>query len=138
MARAFAAQAKEKKLESFADVAEASLRAKRGGTDQALPLYQAALQLDAGLDDRHSEAVDWYMYAMFLRDAGFPARFVYASLLRSQSLLLSSNAKDSAKDQDVSTANRARKELERQLGPQASGISRDPDPILREALELKR
>ncbi len=133
MARTFAAQAKERKLESFADVAEASLLAKRGETDKALPLYQAALQLDAGLDDRHSEGVDWYMYAMFLRDAGFPARFVYASLLKSQSLLSSD-----AKDQDVSTANRARKELERQLGPQASAISRDPEPILREALELKR
>jgi tetratricopeptide (TPR) repeat protein len=133
MARTFAAQAKERKLESFADVAEASLLAKRGETDKALPLYQAALQLDAGLDDRHSEGVDWYMYAMFLRDAGFPARFVYASLLKSQSLLSSD-----AKDQDVSTANRARKELERQLGPRASAISRDREPILREVLELKR
>jgi hypothetical protein len=72
------------------------------------------------------------MYAMFLRDAGFPARFVYASLLKSQSLLSNSN------DQDGSTANRARKELERQLGAQASLISRDPERILREALELKR
>ncbi len=138
MARSFAAQAKEKKLESFADVAEASLLAKRGETDKALPLYQAALQLDSGLDDRHSEGVDWYMYAMFLRDTGFPARFVYASLLKSQSLLLSSDAKDNVKDQDVSTAIRARKELERQLGTQASAISRDPEPILRAALELKR
>lgn len=133
MARILAAQTKETKLESFANVAEASLQAKRGETGKALPLYQTALQLDAGLDDQRSEAVDWYQYAMFLRDTGFPARFVYASLLKSQSLLSSD-----ANGQEVAAVIRTRQELERQLGPQASAISRNPEPILHEALELKR
>ncbi len=133
MARTLAAQTGETKLESFADVAEASLQAKLGETNQALPLYQAALQLDAGLDDQHSEAVDWYIYAMFLRDTGFPARLAYASLLKSQSLLSSDG-----KSREAAAASRVREELERQLGPQASVISHNPEPILREALELKR
>jgi tetratricopeptide (TPR) repeat protein len=133
MARTLAAQTGEGKLESFADVAEASLQARLGQTVKALPLYQRALQLDAGLDDRHSEAVDWYLYAMFLRDAGFPARFVYASLLKSQSLWSSDSS-----GQEVAAASRIRTELERQLGPQASTISRNLEPLLHEALELKR
>jgi hypothetical protein len=133
MARTLATQTGERKLESFADVAEASLQAKLGQTTQPLPLYQRALQLDSDLDDQRSEAVDWYNYAMFLRATGRPARFVYASLLKSQSLLsLASN------DQEAAAAGRVRKELERQLGPQASAISRNPEPVLQEALELKR
>jgi tetratricopeptide (TPR) repeat protein len=133
MARTLAAQTGERKLESFADVAEASLQASLGQTTKTLLLYQRALQLDAGLDDHHSEAVDWYMYAMFLRSTGFPARFVYASLLKSEGLFSSAS-----NDREVSAASRARKELERELGAQASAISRNPEPILHEALELKR
>jgi len=132
MARTLAGQTREKKLESFADVAEASLQARLGQTAKALPLYQRALQLDSGLNDHHSEAVDWYMYAMFLRAAGFPARDAYASLLKSQSLLPSDS------DGQQAAASRARKELEHVLGPQASAISHNPEPVLHEALELKR
>jgi tetratricopeptide (TPR) repeat protein len=133
MARTLAAQTGERKLESFANVAEASLQAKLGQTTKTLPLYQRALQLDAELNDQHNEGVDWYMYAMFLRDAGFPARFAYASLLKSQSLLSSDPS-----DQDVAATSRVRKELERQLGLQASAIVRNPEPTMHEALELKR
>jgi len=121
MARTLAAKTGEKKLESLADIAEASLQARLGDT---LPLYQRALQLDAGLDDHPNEAVDWYMYAMFLRDKGFPARFVYASLIKSQSLL-SSDADANSKNQQAAAGSKARKELERQLGPEASVISRN-------------
>ncbi len=131
MARTLAAQTGEKKLESFADVAEASLQAKLGQTAITLTLYQRALQLDAELDDRHSEGVDWYMYAIFLRDTGFPPRLVYASLLRSDTLLASD-----PEDQAVTEARQARKELEQKLGPEASAINRKPEPILREALAL--
>jgi tetratricopeptide (TPR) repeat protein len=133
MARTLAAQSGEKKLESFADVAEASLQAKLGQTPKALLLYQGAIQIDSGLGDKHSEAIDWYMYAMFLRDAGFSSRLVYASLLKSRSLLTSdSNTPETA------AANQLRRGLEQQLGPQASEIVRDPQPVLREALELRR
>jgi tetratricopeptide (TPR) repeat protein len=133
MARTLATQTGEKILESFAYVGEASLRAKLGQASQTLPLYQSALQLDAGLNDQHSEAVDWYMYAIFLRTAGFPARFAYAGLLKSQSLLESDSQR-----QEATIASQVRKELERQLGPEAAGIRRNPEPILHEALELKR
>ena len=132
MARTLATQTHEKKLESFADVAEASLHAKLGQAAKALPLYQRALQLDAGLDDRHSEAVDWYLYATFLRDSGFPTRLAYASLLKSQTLLPS----DSGGPQAAS-ASRACKELEKQVGPQAAAIRRNPEPVWQEALQLK-
>jgi tetratricopeptide (TPR) repeat protein len=135
MARDLAAQTGEKKLESFADVAEASLQAKLGHTAVALPLYQSGLQLDTELGDQHSEAVDWNIYAFFLRDNGFPARFVYASLIKSRSLL-SSDSNDS--DQEVATTSRVLRELERQVGAQASAIKANPEPILREALTLKR
>jgi len=132
MARTLAAQTGERKLESFADAAEASLRAKLGQSSNALSLYQRALKLDTGLEDHHSEAIDWYLYGMFLRNTGFPATFVYASLLKSQSLLSSDNS-----SQELAMAN-IRKDLERQLGAQASVIRRNPEPILREALELTR
>lgn len=137
MARTLAAQTGEKKLESFADVAEASLRAKRGESAAVLPLYQMALRLDAGLDDQHNQAVDWYLYAMFLRTAGFPPRFIYASLLKSQSLL-SSNPESDSKERESAATTQIRKDLEHQLGPEASTIKRNPNPALAEALELKQ
>jgi tetratricopeptide (TPR) repeat protein len=133
VARQLAEQANEKKLESFANVAEAALQANRGETSKALPLYQAALRLDAGVNDPHSEGVDWFMYATFLRDAHFPPRFAYASLLKSQSLLGTDT-----KSQDVDATQRVRKELESELGSQAPVISRHPEPLWHEALELKR
>ncbi len=132
MARTLAAQTGDTKLESFADVAEASLQAKLGQTAKSLPLYQRALQLDAGLTDRHSEAIDWYMYATFLRDSGFSSRFAYASLLKSEELLPSNSTGQRQ------AASQVRKALERQLGPEASAIRRDSEATLHEALELKR
>ncbi|MGA3093122.1 MAG: hypothetical protein ABSD75_31385 [Terriglobales bacterium] len=132
MARTLAIQTGERKLESLADVAEASLRAKLGETNPSLALYQHALQLDAALDDRHNEAVDWYQYAKLLRSAGFPTRFVYASLLKSMSLLSSDSD-----GREIAVLSRERQELEQLLGAQASAISRNPEPILFEALQLK-
>jgi tetratricopeptide (TPR) repeat protein len=132
MSRTLATQTQEKKLESFADVAEASLDAKLGQPSKALPLYQKALQLDAALDDHHGGAVDWYMYATFLRDAGFPTRLAYASVLKSQALLSSDS-----KGQEAVAAARVRQDLEQQLGPQASRIVRNPEPLWQEALSLK-
>ena len=132
MARTLAAQTQEQKLESFADVAEASLDAKLGQPAKALPLYQRALQLDAGLDDHDSGAVDWYLYATFLRDSGFPARLAYASVLKSQALLSSDS-----NSQDAVAARQVRKDLEQRLGPQASVVLRNPEPLCQEALGLR-
>ena len=84
LARRIAAQTGEGKLESFATIGEANVHAHSGRTDEALRFYQRALQLDATMDDRHNEAVDWYNYALFLHEAGFPPRLSYASLLKSK------------------------------------------------------
>ena len=132
MAGSLAAQTKETKLESFADMAEAALEVKLGQTAKALPLYQRALRLDAASEDRRSEAVDWYLYATFLRDSGFSARLAYASVLKSQSLFSSNSGGG-----ESSSASRVRKELERQLGHQVSVIQRHPEPLCQEALALK-
>jgi tetratricopeptide (TPR) repeat protein len=133
MARTLAAQTQQEKLESFADMAEASLDAGLGQAAKALPLYQRALQLDAQLDDPHSSGVDWCIYAMFLRNSGFPTRLAYGSVLKSQTLLSSD-----PNSQEAMAAGRVRKDLEQRLGPQASLILRNPKPLWQEALELKR
>jgi hypothetical protein len=131
MARLLAVQTGEKKLESFANVAEAALRTKLGQTRETVPLYQRALQLDAGLNDPQSEAVDWYGYAVSLQGSGFPARFVYASVLRSESL---GSSQSSGPEGD--SVRRMQKELEQQLGSEAASIRHNPEPLLREALQL--
>jgi tetratricopeptide (TPR) repeat protein len=131
MARLLATQTGEKKLESFANVAEAALRTKLGQTKETVPLYQRALQLDAGLNDPQSEAVDWYGYAVSLQGSGFPARFVYASVLKSESL---GPSQSSSPEGD--SVRKMQKELEQQLGPEAASIRHNPEPLLREALQL--
>jgi tetratricopeptide (TPR) repeat protein len=133
LARKLAAQTSEGRLESFASVGEAGLWAKSGKTDQALHLYQHALTLDASLNDRHSEAVDWYNYALFLRDAGFPPRLSYASLLKSQELMKFSS--DTAEGQ---TFAKTLREFEKPLGSEAARIRQNPAPVQRQALTLAR
>lgn len=71
---------------------------------------------------------------MFLRDAQFPPRLVYASLLRSQTLLSS----DANGTPPAAGARQISRELEKELGSEASAIRRNPAPLLREALELTR
>lgn len=133
MGQTLAAQTQEKRLESFASVAEASLLTKSGQTTEALPLYQKALQLDAEVQDNHSQAVDWYLYSMFLRQEGYSANLVYAGLLKSQQLFPPNSS-----DAEVAAAAKARKELEQQLGPQAASIRKNSEPLIAQALELKR
>jgi tetratricopeptide (TPR) repeat protein len=133
LARKIAAQTGEGQLESFATINEAVLQARTGKTDEALHLYQHALQLDASLSDRHSEAVDWYAYAVFLRDAGFPARLAYASLLKSEMLMKSSPNPSDQKSLDKTLA-----EFEKPLGAEAATIRRDPEPLQQQALTLAR
>jgi tetratricopeptide (TPR) repeat protein len=131
LARRIAAQTGEAKLESFATAGEASIQAKLGRTLSALHLYQRALQLDAILDDHHSEGVDWYNYGLFLQSAGFPPRLAYASLLKSQSLLKLSP--DAPVAQAFHTILR---QLETQLGAEAASIRRDPKAAQNEALVI--
>jgi tetratricopeptide (TPR) repeat protein len=133
LARKIAAQTGEGKLESFASISEAGLRARNGNPDEALRLYQHALQLDASMDDRHNEGVDWYGYAMFLRDAGFPPRLSFASLLKSEELM--KFAPDSPEARSFA---KTLGEFEKTLGSEAVRIRKNPEPIQKQALTLVR
>jgi tetratricopeptide (TPR) repeat protein len=133
LARKIAAQTGEGKLESFASIGEAGLWARNGKTEEALRLYQHALQLDASMDDRHSEAVDWYNYALFLREAGFPPRLSFASLLKSEELM-----KFAPDSPEAKTFARTMAEFERPLGSEAARIRKNPEDALRQALTLVR
>ncbi len=133
LARRIAAQTGEGKLESFATIGEATVHARSGRTDEALRFYQRALQLDATMDDRHNEAVDWYNYALFLHEAGFPPRLSYASLLKSQAGL-----KFSPDSPEGKTFAKTLEEFEKPLGSEAARIRQNPEPIQKQALTLSR
>src|SRR5262249_11679959 len=98
-----------------------------------LRLYQHALQLDASMDDRHNEAIDWFNYALFLRDAGFPPRLSFASLLKSEQLM-----KFPPEAPEAQTFAVTMQEFEKQLGSEAARIRKDPVPAQRQALMLSR
>jgi len=133
LARKIAAQTGEGKLESFASMSEALVRARTGKTGEALHLFQRALQLDASLNDRHSEAVDWYTYAIFLRDAGFPVRLAFASLLKSEAVMnLDPNSPEGK------SFAKTLQECEKPLGREATAIRRNPAPVQQQALMLSR
>ena len=133
LAEKLAVQTSQPKLESLADVNEAELQAKTGKVDDALRLYQHALQLDQSIGDNSASAQDWLAYGRFLDDAGFPARLAYASLLKSENLTKS--LPNSPVPEPLVAA---RKQMEKKLGPEAALIRRDPDPALQEALALRR
>jgi len=129
VAEKMAAGNNERKLESFASVNLASLEANEGRTAEALPLYQKALRIDAGLDDRKAEALDWYNYAILLKHAGFPARLVYASLEKSKSLA----GTDTSGDQLARIVTAEQEEAE-VLPKQDAGVRKNPNPAITEAL----
>ncbi len=59
LAEKLAAQTRQPKLESVADVNEAALQSKAGKLDEALRLYQQALRLDDSIADTSASAQDW-------------------------------------------------------------------------------
>ena len=133
LAEKLAVQTNQAKLESVADVNEAELDAQAGKLDDALRLYQRALQLDKDNSDNSASAQDWFAYGHFLDDAGFPARLAYACLVKSEKVTQSMpNA--TAPDSLVA----ARKQLEKRIGAEAASIRRDPEPSLQQALLLRR
>jgi tetratricopeptide (TPR) repeat protein len=133
LAATIAAQTKQTKLESIANVNEAALQGDAGKLGMALQLYQHALQLDDSIGDRTSSAEDWLAYGRFLDNAGFPARLVYACLVKSGQL---QNAlPDASQRQILADASRR---AESRVGSEAAVIRRDPEPVLREALALRR
>ena len=131
LAMRIAAQAGDRRLESFAAIGGAQLEAALNNRADALRLYQRALKLDGPLNDPRSEAADWYGYAVFLRSAGFPERLAYACLLKSESLLKS--LKDAP---DMNSVVEAREELGKQLAAEADAIRRNPKPAIDDALDL--
>lgn len=133
LAAKIAAQTKQTKLESIADVNEAALQGESGKTGQALSLYQHAVQLDESIGDRTSTAEDWFAYGRFLNGAGFPVRLVYACFVKSASL--QDSLPDEAQRKLLADANTKAEKL---VGTEAGAIRRDPEPTLREALALHR
>lgn len=130
LAQKIAAQTRQVKLESFAAVKEAELRAAEQRKAQALRLYQHALRLDAGTDDRLSESADWYNFALFLRDQGFETELVYASLLKAESLLKSSSS------ENLKLVVDERMRTESILGKKALAIRKNLATELKTALNL--
>jgi len=133
LAATIAAQTKQANLESIADVNEAGLQAEAGKLGKALQLYQHALQLDDSNGERTSSAEDWLAYGRFLDNEGFPARLVYACLVKSGSL--EDAISDASQRKFLADA---RKKAEGRLGAEASAIRRDPEPVLKEALAVRR
>ena len=133
LAEKLAAQTAQGKLESVADVNEAELQAKTGKLDDALRLYQHALQLDTAANDDSASAQDWLAYGHFLDAAGFPDRLAYACIVKSDVITQSLPDKTQA-DSTVAT----RKQIEKRLGAEAAAIRRDPHVALQEALALRR
>jgi tetratricopeptide (TPR) repeat protein len=132
LAQQIAAQIGDKKLESFASIGEAEVEAGQGKTAGALRLYQNALQLDSAVDDRRSEAADWYNYGLFLRDAGLSPRLAYACLLKSEALM--KPFRDTPEFKPIVTA---RQEMEKKLAGKAAELRRNPQPTLDKALALR-
>jgi tetratricopeptide (TPR) repeat protein len=133
LAAKIAVETKQSKLESIANVNEAVLKADAGRVGDALKLYQHALQLDDAIGDRTSSAEDWFAYGHFLDHAQFPARLVYACLVKAESL------EDFIPDasQRKLLAN-ATGQAEKRVGSEARTIRRNLEPGLQEALALHR
>jgi tetratricopeptide (TPR) repeat protein len=133
MAEQLAAQTKQGKLESVADVNEAALQAKSGRLSEALQLYQRALNLDESIGDTRSAAEDWASYGRFLAEAGFPSRLAYACFVKSERLAALAQNAPSA---DLLAGDK--KTIEKQIGPEAAALRRNPEPALQQALALRR
>jgi tetratricopeptide (TPR) repeat protein len=133
LAEKLAVPTKMTRLESMADVNEADLQARGGKLDDALELYQHALRLDDSIGDKEAAAADWALYGRFLDDAGFPPRLAYACILKAQSeahSLPNLSLPDPIK--------LTQSKLEKELGATARAIRGNPEPVLDEALTLRR
>jgi tetratricopeptide (TPR) repeat protein len=133
LAEKLAVQTKMTRLESMADVNEADLHARGGKLDDALELYQHALRLDDSIGDKEAGAADWASYGRFLDDAGFPPRLAYACIVKAQS-----EAQSLPNLSLPDPIQLTQSKLEKELGATAHTIRGNPDPVLEEALTLRR
>ncbi|PYX34508.1 MAG: hypothetical protein DMG80_02025 [Acidobacteria bacterium] len=131
LARTVASQNNAPRIESVASLNQAILESKAGNSGDALSRYQEALKLDRAANDLAAEAIDWQAYGVFLNTAGYPKRFAYACVVRSETLLVKDNSAP------VPSPTQLRAELESSLGKQALAIRRDPASLLEQALQLK-
>ena len=133
LAEKLAVQTKMTRLESMADVNEADLQARGGKLDDALELYQHALRLDDSMGDQEAGAADWALYGRFLDDAGFPPKLAYACIVKAES-----EAQSLPNLSLPDPIRLTRSKLEKQLGATARAIRGNPEPVLEEALTLRR
>ena len=133
MAEKLASQTGQAKLESIADVNEAQLQAKAGKVNESLRLYRHALELDDTTGDKAASAVDWFSYGSFLEQAGFPPKFAYACMVKSELV-----GKSVAQPALPASVAETRSALEKRLGAEAVVIRRDPESTLQDALRLQR
>ena len=133
MAEKLAVQTSQPKLESVADVNEAALQAKSGKLDEALRLYQRALELDASTGDTAATAFDWYTYGRFLDDSGFPEKLAYACVLKAQ--LMAKSLPKSPLPDSVGTLTF---QMEKHLGSVAVAVRSNSQPALQDALQYRR
>jgi len=133
LAAKIAAQTKQSKLESIANVNAAALQGEAGRLDEALQLYQHALRLDESIGDRTASAEDWFAYGRFLEGAGFPVRLAYACLVKSATL--QDPLPDASQQQFRADAT---KRAAKRVGPEVAAIYRNPGLSLDEALALRR
>jgi hypothetical protein len=132
LAEQIAVQTDQKALESLTVASAAALKAVQHKTGDALLLYQRALQLDASLNDPRTQAVDWYNYGVFLRDAGFPSRLSYACLMKSELLM-----KPLKEAPELKLVADARENLSKK-DPAVSALnSKNLKPVLDEALHFQ-
>ena len=129
LGRNLASQTHQARIESVASVNQAILESKSGRVDDALSLYQNALQLDRSTNDKASEGADWQAYGVFLNQQGYSRKLAYAALLRAVALLQDANLASS-------TPLPLRGELEAALGKDAAAIRKDPSPFLEQSLQL--
>jgi len=133
LAEKLAVQTKMTKLESLADVNEADLQARGGRLDDALELYQHALRIDDSIGDTEAGAEDWALYGRFLDGAGFSPKLAYACIVKAQS-----EAQSRPNFSLPSPIQLTQSKLEKELGTMAQAIRGNPEPILKEALTLRR
>ncbi len=120
LAEKLAAQTGQPKLESVADVNEAALQAKTGKLNEALRLYQQALQLDRSIGDDGAKRRTVWPTAAFWMMRDFPPRLAYACMVKSERM-----TQIAAFDSPVPEprSGRSREPLEKRLGSDGGGGS---------------
>ena len=142
-----------RKLQAIAAAGEAEQHSQLGNSSEAMIAFQRALKLDGTLDDRRTEATDWYNFARLLLDQKHSTRLAFAASLRAESLLKSEEnqlhtellSEDNrprtklpqSQPAELATVISLRVQVEHKLGPKGvAEVRRNPQPVIEEALRL--